>query len=471
MAPDTVPPYAGNAIFKGGDHMKKRMTGLLGLLLLGSTWPALAASPDGGGKALPDQQHALDAALSAIVDDGAHPLASLSVLAIRHGQVSYQQQFGYRHVGATPAQNLPVTPATLFRIASVSKMMTTVGLMKLVEQGKLSLDQDVGFYLGFSLRNPHFPQQPVTLRSLLSHTSSLRDAGGYSWGPERSLRDVFTAGGDLMWAATAPPGRYFTYANLNWGVIGTVMEQVTGERFDLLMRRLLLDPMDLRGGYNPAAFSADDVANTATLYRKRTLETEAWQPQGPWIAQADDYHARVPAAPAGIERYVIGSNATVFSPTGGLRISAAGLGKIMRMLLDGGRYQGKQVLQPASIALMFGRQWQLALDGGNGDSERGLYRAWGLGNQQFDAVAGQGNRLVEDASFAAVGHLGDAYGLVSAFVLDFANKNGMVSLVGGTGSDPERYPGRYSAMGRSEELILTTLYRGAIANDKQFAPK
>jgi CubicO group peptidase (beta-lactamase class C family) len=434
------------------------MTGLLGLLLLGTTWTALAA-PLGSGN---DQQRALDATLSAIVEDTAHPLASLSVLAVHHGKVSYQQQFGCRHIGATAADGLPVTPATLFRIASVSKMMTTLGLMRLVEQGKLSLDQDVGIYLGFSLRNPHFPQQTLTLRSLLSHTSSLRDAGGYAWGPERSLRDVFTAGGDSMWDKQTAPGRYFAYANLNWGVIGTVMEKVTGERFDLLMRRLLLDPLDVRGGYHPAAFSADEVANTATLYRKRTLETETWQPAGPWIAQADDFHAR---APASLANYVIGSNATVFSPTGGLRISAAGLGKVMQMLLDGGRYQHTQVLQPATIALMFGRQWQLAPDGSNGDSEQGLYRAWGLGNQQFDAVAGQGNGLVEGASFPAVGHLGDAYGLVSAFVLDFKNKNGMVMLVGGTGSDPAQYPGTYSAMGRSEERILTALYRGAIANN------
>jgi len=439
--------------------MINKMTGLLGLLLLGTTWTALAA-PLGGGN---DQRRALDAALAAVVDDPAHPLASLSVLAIRQGKVSYQQQFGYRHIGVAPADSLPVTPATLFRIASVSKMMTTLGLMRLVEQGKLSLDQDVGIYLGFSLRNPHFPQQAVTLRSLLSHTSSLRDAGGYAWGPERSLRDVFTVGGDLMWDAAAAPGRYFTYANLNWGVIGTVMEKVTGERFDLLMRRLLLDPLDVRGGYHPAAFSKEELANTATLYRKRTLETEVWQPHGPWIAQADDFYKR---PPDGMDNYVIGSNATVFSPTGGLRISAAGLGTVMQMLLDGGRHQGKQLLQPASIALMFARQWQLAPDGGNGNSEQGLYRAWGLGNQQFDPLAGQGNGLVEGASFTAVGHLGDAYGLVSAFVLDFKNKNGMVMLVGGTGNDPAQYPGTYSAMGRSEELILTTLYRGVIGNNE-----
>ena len=114
--------------------MHNKMTGLLGLLLLGTTWTALAAPPGSGTEQLVqhEQQRDLDAALAAIVDDRAHPLASLSVLAIRHGKVSYQQQFGYRHIGATPADSLPVTPATLFRIASVSKMMTTLGLMLLV---------------------------------------------------------------------------------------------------------------------------------------------------------------------------------------------------------------------------------------------------------------------------------------------------------------------------------------------------
>ena len=58
-------------------------------------------------------------------------------------------------------------------------MITTLALMRLVEQNQLQLDQDVGIYLGFSLRNPYFPKQAITLRSLLSHTSSLRDAAGY----------------------------------------------------------------------------------------------------------------------------------------------------------------------------------------------------------------------------------------------------------------------------------------------------
>lgn len=437
--------------------MLRWLGGWMGGLLLSSTVPAMAGEM---------RNIKLDRQLAAIVNDGQQPLASLSVLAIQGGRPVYQQQFGHRYLPAQADQRLPVTPDTLFRIASVSKMMTTLALMRLVEQNKLQLDQDVGIYLGFSLRNPHFPRQTITLRSLLSHTSSLRDAGGYFWGADRSLRDVFTAGGNAMWAGNAAPGQYFSYANLNWGVIGTVMEKVTGERFDRLMRRLLLSPMGLRGDYNPAEFSPAELNDMATLYRKRPVDSETWRPDGPWIAQNDDVHLQTPVPPAGLDTYVIGSNATIFSPTGGLRISATDLGKVMQMLLAGGRYQGQQLLQPASIALMFTRQWQLAADGSNGDSDQGLFRAWGLGNQQFDADDERGNGLVAGAAFSAVGHLGDAYGLLSGFVLDFANKNGMIYLIGGTGSDPTQQRGRQTALSQPEAAVLAALYHGAIGNNE-----
>jgi CubicO group peptidase (beta-lactamase class C family) len=170
--------------------------------------------------------------------------------------------------------------------------------MRLLEDGKLALDTDISEYLGYKLRNPHFPDAPITLRMLLTHTSSLRDDAGYYWDAKLNvnLKDVLVAGGKLhgngaMWAANARPGAYFQYANLPWGVIGTVMERASGERFDRLMRRLVLDPMALRGGFHPADFSPADLDNTATLYRKRTEvgDKEIWNTAGPWVVQVDDY--------------------------------------------------------------------------------------------------------------------------------------------------------------------------------------
>ncbi len=407
----------------------------------------------------------LDAEISAIANDRSAPLASISVLAIRHGKVVYQHQAGYRSMAGL----LPANSHTLYRVASISKLVTSLAVMRLVEQGLLDLDADVSTVLGYVLRNPHFPAQPITLRQLLSHTSSLRDDAGYNFDDKVALRDVLLPDGAQYgkgeaWASDHGPG-YFSYVNLNWGVIATLMERVTGERFDRLMQRLILSPMGLRGGYNPAEFAAQDVQDIATLYRKRIVREgqEIWQPEGPWIVQTDDYTQTPPAVRASAA-YVPGTNGTLFGPHGSLRISAAGLGQIMLMLMQDGRLAGQQILQPASITAMFSEQWRNDGHDGNGYSERRSMNAFGLGNQHFLDIAGNrtGDRLVEDGGFIAKGHMGDAWGLTSAFVFDAQRKNGMIFLVGGPGFDPQTTPGKYSAKYRYEERILDSLYRGAL---------
>ena len=434
---------------------------LLGLALLGTVEPLLAAVPMSGGQR---SHEALARELAAIVADPACELASLSVLAIRDGKVSYEGQFGRRRIGNGIVPDLPANRDTLYRIASISKLMTTLGLMRLVEDKGIDLDADVSGYLGFKLRNPHFPDRPLTLRHLLTHTSSLRDEAGYSFPAGTALRDFVTPGAALygkgaMWASNAGPGAYFTYCNLGWGLIGTLMERVSGERFDGLMQRLLLQPLGLTAGYNPAALPPAALANLATLYRKRTTDTEIWDPNGPWIAQVDDYASRPPAPPPGIERYVIGDNATPFSPTGGLRIAARDMGVVMLMLMNGGVHEGTRILQPATLKNMFARQWTADGAGTNGDTLNGFFHSWGLGNAQFPDQPGR--RLVE-GGFDAVGHLGDAYGLRSVFAFDPARRNGLIVLVGGSSSDPGLQKGTYSALARFEERVLTSLFRHAI---------
>lgn len=439
---------------------------LLGLALLGAVDPLFAAAPVNGARR---PFAALERELAAIATDPACELASLSVLAIRAGKVVYEGQFGRRRIvgagGNGLAADLPANRDTLYRIASISKMMTTLGLMRLVEEKNIDLDADVSPCLGFSLRNPHFAARPITLRHLLTHTSSLRDEAGYSFPAGTALKEFVTPGARLhgdgrMWAQNAGPGDYFTYCNLGWGLIGTLMERVTGERFDLLMQRLLLQPLGLTAGYNPSTLPPQALANLATLYRKRTTDTEVWDANGPWIAQVDDYGVRPPAPPPGIESHVIGDNATPFSPTGGLRISARDMGTVMQMLMNGGVHGGRRILRKDTLARMFARQWTADGKGGNGDTLHGFFNCWGLGNAQFPDQPGR--RLVE-GGFDAVGHLGDAYGLRSVFAADLKRRNGMIVLVGGTSSDPALQTGTYSALARFEERVLTSLFQHAIA--------
>ena len=439
---------------------------------------ALSVLSGSASAALPEKQAAaLTQQLQAIVSDPAMPLASLAVVAIRHGEIVYRQQLGSKRLATATSPAQPADANTLYRIASISKFVTTLGTMKLVEQGRLSLDADISDTLGYRLRNPNFPDQPITLRMLLTHTSSLLDDAGLSWGPKVALKDVLVPGGALygkgaMWSKTAAPGTYFDYVNLNFGLIATLMERASGERFDRLMRRLVFDPMGLKAGFYLADFGPADINNIATLYRKRVKDgDESWNPNGPWIAQSDDWGTAPPVPPAGLDSYVAGSNGTVFGPQGNLRISAGELAAIMLMLMNNGRAAGQQILQPASIAAMFTRQWSLTGDGktGNGDSYHGLYHAWGLGNEQFvdaSATAGaraSGDRLVDGGGFTGVGHLGFSWGLKAAFVFDPKTKNGLIYVTSGVGADPELHRGQFSSQARFEERITDALYRGALA--------
>jgi len=117
--------------------------------------------------------------------DGSPELAGLQVLVMRDGELAYEYAGGYARLadGATERLNLEHKP----RIASISKLVAAIGLMRLVEDGRVDLDTDVSDYLGFALRNPAFPGQPITLRMVLSHTSSIRD-GDYYIGLYKRIR-------------------------------------------------------------------------------------------------------------------------------------------------------------------------------------------------------------------------------------------------------------------------------------------
>jgi CubicO group peptidase (beta-lactamase class C family) len=452
---------------KGIEMSRRQWTGWL---MAAMALPVGRAGAQPVARALP----ALDAELKAIVNDPAMPLASLSVAAIRDGQVVYQGQFGFRQIdNQNAANNLPVTPATLFKVASVSKLVTAMGALRLVEQGKLDLEADASRYLGFALRNPHFPDVPITTRMLLSHTSSLRDAGGYTFALGPSLQSILQPGGasygsGAQWAAPSAdgeraPGKYFNYVNLNWGVLGTVMEAVSGQRFDRYMKAAILAPLGLPGHYNAEELTPAEVADLAVLYRKRTGETD-WDPKGPWVAQTDDFHGKVPAPRDGLAGYVPGSNAIPFSPQSGLRTNATGLARLMRLLMNGGELDGVRLLHASSVRAMFTEQWHGDAAGKNGDNFHGLFNAWGLGAQHFLDIAapGHGDRLVANGGFAGWGHLGFAYGLNAAFVLDPVRRNGLVYIVGGVGSDPDTLAGRYSKLNPWEEKIADALYRHAV---------
>ena len=165
-----------------------------------------------------------DGYFASLIGDSGTCVPGLAVLAYAGGREVYRFAGGVRRMAG--AQTWPMTEDSRFRVASVSKMFTVFTIMQLAEAGKLSLDEDVSEYLGFRLRHPSYPDMPITLRSLASHTSGLRDGKVYSIPPYVSVRAFFTPGSPIGKAAPisrrpdrhrAPISPIATSTTASWG--------------------------------------------------------------------------------------------------------------------------------------------------------------------------------------------------------------------------------------------------------------
>ncbi len=389
-------------------------------------------------------------------------LARLGMLALmifclgaHAGAPVAQVRIGFDRLGETAVQaagladvatGRPLTADDPARIASVSKLVMTIGVLRLVEAGKLDLDADVSPLLGFALRNPAFPETPITLRMLLSHTSSLTDAAGY-WNVPLGEDIRIITGKPEAWDRQHAPGTFFRYTNLNFPLVAQLMEAATGERFDRLLRRLVLFPLAIDACFNWSGCSDAAIARAVVLYD----ETGA--------PQKDDLHGKAPACaviPANdgscdLSRWQPGVNGTLFSPQGGLRISARGLARIGRLLLGDGQLDGLRLLSPASVALMTTPVWRF--DGSNGvigeedePNRGGFFCAYGLATQ----VLAQGDgKACRDDLFGdgrrRVGHSGNAYGLLSGLWLDREAGTGVAFFATGVANDSSGAHSNFSA--------------------------
>jgi CubicO group peptidase (beta-lactamase class C family) len=326
------------------------------------------------------------------------------------------------------------------RVASVSKMVTAIGVMKLLDEGKLDLSSDVSRWLGWSLRNPNFPERPITLSMLLSHTASVR---------EHDDDYVIPLGGSLQqvmadpknWDPQHGPGDgYFAYVNLNYPIVGSIIEKVTGERFDIWMRRELLEPMKLDACFNWPTCSDAAVA--------RAVELDT--PEGKPVK--DDLHGARPACPVFVKdgvpcdlsRWKLGENGSLFAPQGGLRISARGLARIGSMLLNGGTLDGYRILSPGAVDTLLTQVWRF--NGNNGVVDSGFYCSAGNGTHEIpNRTPGCADDMGTRGA-VLIGHAGDAYGMKSGLWIDRQRGRGIAYFVTGVADPAPKAPGSaYSA--------------------------
>ena len=171
--------------------------------------------------------------------------SSGTVLLSRNGEVFLSWSFG------------GVDENTCFRIASITKWVTAIGLMTLYDQGKLDLDKDISAYLGFPVRNPAFPNTPVTARMLMTHTSSLSpDAANY----HPDWNRIGKKGYDPIFNESIEPGTQYAYADYNGGLFGSLIEAISGQSVQNYMNQKVFAPLGLTAAYSPRFLPAGTAA-------------------------------------------------------------------------------------------------------------------------------------------------------------------------------------------------------------------
>ena len=411
----------------------------------------------------------LNEKLSALIGDSGIKVPGLGAIVYKDGKEIYSKFLGRRVIETSK----PVTRDTRFRAASVSKMFTVFAVMQLAEQGKISLDEDAGKYLQFPLRNPSCPQKKITVRALASHTSSLRDGKIYSIPPKFSVEEFFSPRGKF-WengAHFAPPqeeiGKFFTYSNLNYGLLGTIIEAVTGRRFDIYQRENLFKQLDIKADYLPANLSAEEFERLGTIYQKKNLRGQ-WDEFGDWYGKADDYKGVQPPKDTvqlqnpyaeefqgiyDLKGYRVGTNATIFSPQGGLRISFEELAHALEMMMNGGIYRGRRVLSRDSLAEMFKPHW--VYKNKNGRPYGGAILNYGLGTYFIDGKSKA--RVRREREINLIGHTGAAFGLLSGVFFIPETKSGFVYMMNGEAIEEEVDPRSFGEFSKNyiwEEKIM-----------------
>lgn len=314
--------------------------GRLVLILIAASAPLFFACVDDGNEPMdgglgdvvdasaspPSEQEAADELFfEAQMQDGRLP--GLAVAVVGPSGILWSSTYGVTDVETEEV----VREDTLFHVASVSKLVVGLLLMQSVEAGELALEDDAEGYLTHSLEHPLHPNEAMSIRSLATHTSGVRDTlsfflnGSTEGDPEEALgvftRSYVEAEGERYSLANfseEAPGTSYAYANVGFALLGHALEGATGRDFRSLSTTLL-ESLSMDARY----FLADvDTAQLAVSYG------------------------------AGADSFTPVETGTLYYPAGGLKGSLEDMARLVRVFMNDGELDGVRVIEPDSVARM-----------------------------------------------------------------------------------------------------------------------
>lgn len=242
-------------------------------------------------------------------------IVGFTVAIANHEGTLFNKGFGY----ADKNENKKYTENTIQNIASISKTFIGVALLKAQEMGKLDLDDSINKYLPFEVKNPFSPEEPITIRQLATHTSSIKDPSRYERNGyvlvekdlgEAKVKRNFRAPEDMMtldsflenllskngvWYKKSnylknKPGEIFNYSNVAAGLAALVLENATDQTFDEFTKRYIFEPLEMSqtGWFRNEV----DLSMHSKLYTDKGKELAGYQlvnfPDGALITSSRD---------------------------------------------------------------------------------------------------------------------------------------------------------------------------------------
>jgi CubicO group peptidase (beta-lactamase class C family) len=275
---------------------------------------------------LPDD---LDSFIMATMNS--YHIPGVSACIIKDGNIVWTGAYGYANI----EKNIKVTDSTLFLVASLSKPVTATALMQLWESGRFKLDEDVNRYLPFQVRNPFYPNDSITFRMLLTHTSGIKDNlftlytistwGGDSPIPLGYFLSNYLVPGGAYWSdtnyTTWAPLQSYIYTNVGATLIGGLVEAITNIPFEQYCHDSIFVPL----GMNETSF---------------------------FMSNLDANHLAMPYYYSGGVYTSYGHYGNPIYPAAHLRTSATQLARFLIAFMQKGQMNGVRILDSSTVELM-----------------------------------------------------------------------------------------------------------------------
>ncbi len=289
-------------------------------------------------------------------------IPGIQTVVVNKDRIVWHRSYGYA-VLAQPGPVAPMRDDSILYTCSVSKIVTAIAVMQQVEKGRIALDDDINESLPFPVRNPRWPEVPITWRMLMTHSSSIDvdqriEDSVYFYGVDSPIslqsyvEDTLKPSGaqyQSKWFRDQKPGTERIYSDIAVDLLGYALSRVVREDYATYVSRAIFVPLHM----TEVSYSAHNVP-----LRKLTVGYGRSEQAGGWVFAPNRVaFAHLPAGHSVIEEQMSSPD----PPAGGLYASASQFARLVMMLLNQGTLDGAKILEPASVKQLatFSGHWSI----------------------------------------------------------------------------------------------------------------